>query len=564
MLAVTICLALLVVGFVAIPPTHCDDGASIERALSGGYDGFTDPYLPLISQTANWALLFLYAVLPGGSWFDWLIVLYSFWGSALLLTPLLRDLHDPWLRLPLGACVLPVVLWSFCSPTFTTATLLLQVGAYVTLLDWARDDRRRGRLLMFSVALSAALLLRSRLALVLLVLLPLYRLSWRQLRSAAPYLLAPLAVIALNGLIYFGTVPKRAREHLAYNVARAELLDGPAKQDYGEITARALHQAGWTQTDFSAFGQWLLYDETKFNRPAIERFLASNRDPQAGLASGLRRVWQVLGDDLVLFAPFICTLLALLIAQWPPQQVRSRGALSAVAWSALIGGVLAYSLAYRFRLRIAFPLLVAWVTGAAVLLQRGAHWGAGRGARGKAISYCVLAAIALSTLPQTLSLWRSASNLAPKRESYTRALEALAARHPTAWLLPMDSSISERLHLPALRPCNGAVRARVIPNRGYTHSERFRRILASLGISGGKALLRWSIDNRRIVYVTNKGERRQQFWERYLTALFGTREQRIVLVPREALPHRFGTLSSYLAMRVSRSPRSRPNSTPQR
>ena len=410
----------------------------------------------------------------------------------------------------------------------------------------AGGDRARaceGQAVRTAVALTAfvlAFLLRWKLVSIVLagIALPLLLLGCQgRIRRGLPFALALLAFFAADRAIERWTGGEAWRQFGPYNAARARFHDTTDGDFRAGVTEGALERAGWTREDYQAFRAWVIYDETLFRRETLERFLQANATHESRLAALPSLVKTQLGRHGRYPAAALCALLAILALAFPRiKNMETNARLRLLLSLGLLTAALIGLLGYRFLPRVFLPLLAGWM-GFACLLAARSRAGSSRlrepaddacrakearaakssahrkgrssdrsmapgrqrraGGRGRVAVAVLMGALALAiSLAQASAIAATLRGSARMKAHTQAALQGLAARDGDAVIVLMDAV--RGLHFESIHPLKefaDLAPVKVLPGGTTTHSPRFQAMMKSMGLSGGRDLLAWLIDN---------------------------------------------------------------------
>lgn len=511
-----------------------NDDFGMVLALTGS-DGFTPGsdnrfISQILSQTLSW----LYAQQPGVPWYG--IALYA--AIVLGITLFL----SAWLVVPASgpAKGLILVVWLptlgrwLYSPTFTAATLVLELGVFLRVLSWLASDRSfplRGRFL--TVCMALAYLWRAPLAIYAgvfaLPLLPYLRA--RDVYAAVPCLAVLLALVCADQVgTRLATTPAD-REYSEYSALRAQFQDRPAGR-VGPQTSRAIAAAGWTDDDHELIrSRWFLYDESLVNADTLSRFLSANRAAAPSLLVQARQALSAAWGATRNFLPaIVCGALGILWLRFPQFLGTSAAHRRALLALTLILAPLVGLLFYRFVARMALPIS-AFALGAMLVLHPG------QGGREPAVVarhrilrsrlawllVAVAGASSLYAVRADVSTLRTDSSRKQFIQASVRDFLAAAASPPLLVQLDPRYGLSHDTIHP-LRETRDLCGYRVLPAGTALRSPRYEAALASFGLGRGSEFLAWLMDNpdvRLVLFTpatdTGRQESREtvRLWESY-------------------------------------------------
>jgi hypothetical protein len=509
---------LIVILLVPVRYEANDDFGSISKLRGQGGDS-ADFLLPTLSTSLSWLLRSLYRSLPDFPWYGLLIYSAAFLGMSLMLSVLFRSMQglSMLLALPL-LCLLFFHIFSFAS--FTSASLLLQLGVLLCLMEWVvRDECPAKNAKLYACVLAIGFLigflLRWRMVLYTTAFgLPiLFFLKRRQLTRAIP-LLAVVALVMIGDRALFHLVSTdEHKAYLEYNRLRARFHDTAWGDDRGETTREALRKAGWSPEDYGFYKSWILYDNRRFNTETLRTFLRENapKERDAFFLAGWKRLRRQfpMGKDYALALVFAS--LSILVYRFE-DLLRSSGknrVRIALALAVTGSGIL-YVMCYRFVPRVFVPLY-AYFFGVCFLLS---HWRTSglsdtpnRPVRKSvilvfAVVFCALAwghAVAQGKMD-----YRILERSKLEKEYVQKVLSAVGNRStvPDPLLIlmnPMSGLRSEYVH--PLKELSDFTGLRIFPAGWSVNSPGYSSLLGDMGLADGWAFLAWMIDNPKALLV---------------------------------------------------------------
>ena len=542
----------MVLSFLPVRYESNDDFALIAQLSSRS--GFSpDPIQPALSFTLGRILHALYGHWPHVPWHGLFVYLAAFFGMSLVLSVFFRFAQG--ISLILALPLLGVVyLHVFSFISFTAASLVLETGVLLCVMEWAvrgRCPARNARL--YAVVLCAGFLigflLRWRLVLFSLAFgAPLLLFLKRgQVRRAMPaVLLLALFVLGDRALFHHAS----SEEHKAYweyNRLRARFHDTALGQDYGEATRKALGKAGWSPEDYAFYRNWIVYDNRRFNTETLRTFLQEN-DPkreesllvlarnelQGHFRDGKRYLLASLFAISSLLAVRYRTLWAL----------AGRDRLKILLALACVGAGIVCVVSIRSVERVYIPLY-GYFFGLCFLLFHVKKGPSAKGAsRTAERTVAVLCALVFSILAWGQAhaqakagihrLERSKAKKEYVLERLKKVKERRAGSRTLLILMNPSSGLSQEAIHP-LKEFNEFTDLKVFPAGWSVNSPRYASILRDIGLQEGWAFLGWTVDREEaLLLLTASSEidvwRYRAAWEGYLSRrILGNR--RVKLVP---------------------------------
>jgi hypothetical protein len=430
--------------------------------------------------------------------------------------------------------------------SYTTATLLVQLAVFVSLLEWvvtgrcpAKNGNVYGALLLCGLLLSYCLRWDLALYGFAFALPVLLFVSQQHLRKAWPFFLVLLALIAVDrGLFYF-MHSSEAFQYMTYNKLRVSFHDTVKGGFHEDRTPEALAKAGWTLEDGSTFRRWILYDDTMFNVEKLRIFLETN-DPQRSL-SLLKLVPKRLAENIskrkYYVIVFICTTLALLLAKTRDIiTIRRKDAIRIVLAMGSIFSMILYFAYYRFVPRVYVPLFVYFMALTLFLLNLKALYRARRSGsvKFKVTSFMCAAALTAcaygAAYAQVDSIMRLLDRSQKEKSYLLKCLHGVKSRRSGAETIlvlmnPSDSLGKEFVH--PMKEIADYSDLNFFPGGTSINSPRYYAILRSLDLASGHEFLKWIIDNEKILFAFYARGREQQtmfidMWESYYNRRIST------------------------------------------
>jgi len=528
---------LIVISVVPVRYEANDDFGLISR-LSGQCGAGPDPLLPTLSVTLGWLLRCLYRALPDLPWYGLLVYSAAFLGMSLMLSVLFRTTQglSMLFSLPLLG-LLFFHVFSFAS--FTSASLLLQLGVLLCLMEWvvrdecpARNERLYACVLAFGFLLGFLLRWRMVLYTTAFGLPILFFLKRRQLVRAIPFLaLVALAMIGDRALFHLMSTDEH-KAYMQYNRLRARFHDTAWGDHHGDSTREALRKAGWSREDYGFYKSWILYDNRRFNTETLRAFLRENEPKEAdsfviGRWKRLRRQFHT-GNHYALALAF--AILSILVCRLE-DFLRSSGKSKArilLAVTIVASGVL-YVMGYRFVPRVFVPLY-AYFFGVCFLLF---HWtgNVSSDARSRPVRKTVmlLSAIVFCALTWWQAVvqgemgYRILDRSSQEKEYIQKVLSAVGSSHavpdPLLVLMnPMSGLGAEYVH--PLKELSDFTDMEIFPAGWSVNSPAYASLLQEMGLEDGWGFLAWMLDNPKalLVMISRSGVetwRWKALWESY-------------------------------------------------
>ena len=527
--------------FCLVPVRYtANDDFALVKLLSERSGFSPDPLNPSLNFSMGWFLCFLYKYGPDLPWYGLFVCTACTLGLSLLLSVLFRSTQG--LSLLLSLPFLGMVFFhstSFIS--FTTASLLLESGVLLCLMEWVVRDRcpaRRTRFYGWALALAFLIgyLLRWRLVLSALVFgVPiLFFVKKRQLAKAIPVVMAVGLVIVGDRALFHLTTSDEHKAFMEYNDIRAQFHDTARGDYYGDLTPKALRKVGWSREDYIFYKKWVLYDDRKFNERTLRTFLEEN-DPKR-TESLFVLGWGGVKEH---FRQGKRYLLALLFSIVSIGFYRV-GGLSELArrdrWKIILaltymGAGIVGVVSIRSVFRVFVPLY-AYFFGACFLFlhvtKRESAQGRSRSLRRNVSVTCAVVFSLLAwgqAVAQGKMDFRILKRSKMEKEHTQKGLSVVKDRSavPEPLLILMNPASGlglENVH--PLKEFSDFTDLRIFPAGWSVHSPRFYSILRDMGLTDGRAFLTWMIDNPKalLVLIARNGMDARQWtsmWESYFS-----------------------------------------------
>jgi len=525
--------------FSLVPVRYAaNDDFALVKLLSERSGFSPDPLNPSLNFSMGWILLFLYGHGPDLPWYGLFVCTACTLGLSLLLSVLFRSTQG--LSLLLSLPFLGMVFFHITSfISFTTASLILESGVLLCLMEWVVRDRcpaGRPRFYGWALALAflIAYLLRWRLVLSVLVFggPVLLFVKKQQMVKAMPVVMAVCLVIVGDRALFHLTTSDEHKAFMEYNDIRAQFHDTAQGDYYGDLTPKALRKVGWSREDYIFYKRWVLYDNEEFNERALRTFLEEN-DPKRTeclfvLGWGRLKGHFRQGKHYLLALLFSIVSMGFYRAGGLSELSRSNR-LKILLTLAYIGAGIVSVVSIRSVFRVFGPLYAYFFMVCFLFLhltKRESAQGRGRSV-GQNVS--VTCAVVFSLLAwgqayaQGKTDFRILESSKMEKEYIQKGLNVVKSRSgvPEPLLILMNPTRglgSEYVH--PLKEFSDVTDLRVFPAGWGVHSPRFSSILTDMGLEDGRAFLRWMIDNPKALLVLMARDemdarRWKSMWESY-------------------------------------------------
>jgi hypothetical protein len=516
-----------------------DDFGSIGK-LSAQSGFRPDPLHPTLSTTLSRLLRALYRIHPEFPWYGVLIYSAAFLGMSLMLSVFFRSTQglSMFLALPV-LCLLFFHVFSFAS--FTSASLILQLGVLLCLMEWVVRDEcpaKNAKLYACVLALGflVGFLLRWRMVLYATAFgIPIFFfMKRRQLTRAIPLLTVVVLIMIGDRALFHLMSTDEHKAYMEYNRLRARFHDTAWGDDHGSSTRKALKKAGWSREDYGFYKSWILYDNRRFNTETLRTFLRENEPKEVD--SFFRAWWKKLrrqfhtGNHYVLAMVFATlSILAYRFERFSRSSARKR--VRIVLALTVIGAGILYVMCFRFVPRVFVPLYTYFL-GACFLLSYGQAEGL-PDARTRPVRKAILLVFALvfcmltwgQAYTQGKMDFRILERSRLEKEYIQQALSVVKNRGDIPGLLlilmnPMSGLGVEYVH--PLKEFSDFTDLRIFPAGWGVNSPGYASILRDMGLADGRAFLTWMIDNPKalLVMISRSGTetwRWKTIWESYFS-----------------------------------------------
>lgn len=536
-LGVTSAVVLLCLIFFPVRyETNDDFGIIRGLSLQGGFE--PDDLSPVLSKTLASLLYVLYKISPGFPWFGSILYGAIFMGLFWVSTVVIRLRNVP------GAIICaPSVFFyfyhAFVLVNFTTAALILQLGAFLAILEWIVTDQCPVKKSSFyamslTVCVIVGYMLRWELALYFMALsLPIFVfVKKNQLKMLLPYIAILAVFIAADRTAFHIFNSPEDKEYMVYNEHRRVFHDTLEGDFFPERTPAALNTAGWTIDDYIAYKSWMVYDDNLFNVKTLSMFLSDNA-PRTS-ASFVRllpeRLSQSYRKSKNYTIPFVFSFLALLLAaaadmkNMPLKELRKRF----IATGAIFSVIVFFGY-YRFEPRIYVPLYIYFLGLVLLLVPKKAVPGDRHGfASTLKWSACLIAAI-LTLIGYykihdgVVAMDRLLEASYREKRYFVDCLNKVKEARKTADTIiitmdPTDSLGVQNIH--PLKEFSDYADVKMMPAGTGVNSPKYKNILRKIGVSGGREFLGWTIDNGNVLFALVVRDVKQQkrivsMWESY-------------------------------------------------
>lgn len=548
----SISLVLLCTVLSCLPVVYgANDDIGIVGVLSG-CDGFPpDNYVSLLSQTFSSFLYFLYQVIPGVPWYGLTLFFISWLGVSLTTSVLVRIFSGNVLSMAISLPALFFfVMYCYSFMTYTTASLLLAFGVLLAALEWQMKGmppvrHARSYAVFLSVCMLVSFLLRwGTIPLFFVFSAPI--IFFLKKRHVKTYLLVISAVLLLclvDRVLFHKYVSTPVHEEYQNLEILRKVFHDTAMGDYhGDITLTALKTTGWTIDDYLFFKNGNFYDNSLFNKHALEIFLEQNSSLLTPFVSGINtgRFWGEfeIGKNFALI--FVLTIVPLIMLNFNNYRLQSgRYRLKAGMIYVFLSVPTVVLFFVRFRLHVFIPLFiylmaVCLLTGSRQEITSSTNTGEDSPAVSRygllitsvAIIF-LLAAVKMCYAQEKIILeyldysYKEKKMIKDSFLPFYKIRKQVRAPFLFVLLTPLTSSDLgvEKIH--PLKEYADFVPFSVFPGGWQINSPRFFAILRQIGLEKGRDFLGWSTGRPDVLFVffardENFHQQIVYLWESYI------------------------------------------------
>ena len=519
-----------------------NDDLTIVGILSGK-DGFPpDNFVYFISAIMSNLLYFLYKHFPSIPWYGLTIILISYLGVSLVLSVIIRCTIKDKISLVLAIPAF-LIFFTYCSfyVTFTTATLLMEFGVLLSLLEWqvrekapVKHARHYGLLLVFCFLL--ALSLRWKVVLYSLVFgLPsLLFLKKSHVKSFVLMGAIILLIVAINRSLFWGSTDTPQIEQFAkFNELGAEFYDSIKGDDHGYITQEALKKVAWTYDDYLFFRLlWNVYDETAFNYDTLKIFLKENHPLRRGSQHNWKRFIVEFSYNGGYAYIFILTLLSLLVWRFSTLiNLSKQNRVKVLISFCLLLAISALLMIIRYRMHVFGPIF-GYLICIFLLLSHINEPSAKRMEEFppvKSFTVIILVLLFFGEVGACYSTgkqeFRRLANSLSEKNYARKCLQTVKAQYPSLDFMvimspPMPTSLLfETVH--PLREFSDFPELKIFPNGWQVNSPRYFSILQEMHLKSGHDFLARVASSKNVLFVLFVRDSKQyrvikSLWESYV------------------------------------------------
>lgn len=527
--------------FCLVPVRYsANDDFALVKLLSERSGFSPDPHNPSLNFSLGRILCLLYKYGPDLPWYGLFVCTACYLGLSLLLSVLFRSTQG--LSLLLSLPFLGMVFFHMTSfVSFTAASLILELGVFLCLMEWMVRDRcpvEKPRLYGWALALAFLIsyLLRWRLVLFGLafggpVLLFMKK---QQMAKAMPVVMAVCLVIFCDRALFHLTTSDQHKAFSEYNDLRAQFHDTARGEYYGDLTPKALRKVGWSAEDYVFYKRWVVYDNQNFNERTLHTFLDENDPKRKPYLFALK--WNGLKEHFLQGKRYLIALLFSVVSIG----FYRVGGLSELAWRnrlkillalAYIGAGIAWIVSIRSVFRVYVPLYAYFFATCFLffhLTKRESGQGKSRSAGRKVSATCAVVFSLLAwgqAYAQGKVDFRVLRKSKMEKEYIQKRLSVVKDRSavPEPFLILMNptSGLGEKYVHP-LKEFSDFTDLRIFPAGWGVHSPRFSSILRDMSLTDGRAFLAWMIDNPKallVLFARHEMDTRRwkSMWESYFS-----------------------------------------------
>lgn len=517
---ITAIFMAIVISFFPIRYDDNDDFGIIKTLTS--LSGFT-PYAHnlFLSQTLTYILFYLYNWWPSFPWYGLFIITAAFLGTAMTLSVLIRSSRQKSIILALPFLVVSFFHY-FAYVSFTSASLILELAVFLSLLDWAIKEKcpwNNNKLygLFLAGCFLFSFLLRWRLVLfsTTFALPILLWVKWREVRLALPLIIILFTVICLDRGLFYVMSPDTMKPYVEYNKIRAKFHDYAEGNFYPEVTQKAATKAGWSLEDYFCFKAWLmLYDNVLFNSHSLQSFLKENipndshyfktriMDPiKSALWSSLRHI--------VIFLSVMLMIPLYILSRFKYSSIHCKKKIL-LSLGIILTGIV-YLMTSRYVANIYVPLFLYAFCAFFLMIHVKSNFPETHGntiSRNRPITFIIIIFLVFAVWGDYQQIKIASKRLEKSEEAKVRIIESMEAlkRHSlsknniAAPLLvamnPTDNLCTKCIN--PLKEFSDYTDIRLFPGGWQINSGHYHLALKEMGIRDGREFLKWMINNNEV------------------------------------------------------------------
>jgi hypothetical protein len=483
----------------------------------------------------------LYKYFPSIPWYGLTIYFIAYLGVSLLVNVVIRntvrDKFSLFLSIP---AFLTFFTHCFSLIDFTTASLLMEFGVLISLLEWQISEKtpiKRSRLYgsLLTLCFLLSLVLRWQLVLFSLVFgFPsLLFLKKKQIGRLSRVIAIVLLFIVLDRTIFFlNTDAARTKEYTEFDKLRIEFFDTARGDYHAKITPNALKTVGWTVDDFQFFRMWNLYDERLFNIHTLKVFLEENNPVRLGLVS---KFWERFKSAFIFGRQFnyifIFTVLALLFCRFDNLiNLSKKYRLKAIVSLCVLLMAAILLMIIRYKIHVIVPLYAYLICVLLLLSQSNESSDKiKRYAFLKSFFMIISSLLFLATIGLSYAQWKQDSTYLTSSKSekiYIQyCLRVVNKQYSSPPLLVLLSPVfylslgTEKVH--PLKEYSDFPTLRIFPSAWQVNSPRYFSILHQMNLNSGHDFLTWAVKRQDVLFVLfGRNEKINQsikhLWESYI------------------------------------------------
>ena len=415
--------------------------------------------------------------------------------------------------------ILPVILFFvgivFSRISFTSASLLLEFGVFLSCIEWIIRDkpplrypRYYAAFLVICFFLSYNLRWKLTLYFLAFIVPSGFSIKKSQLRKIVPFLMLLSLLIGIDQLLFHLNNTPGHKDYVNYTELqlRYEFFDTFKGTDHGESTLRALEKVGWTSSDYWFYRYWIIYDDKLFNASTLKVFLEEN-NPQKSLDEWINLIWTSWRTNIAKIRHPLLMLLFSMLAlitfryrsfrRFPVKmQLKIIATLGAITAGAL------FVMFYGFQSRVAIPLFTFALS---ILFLMTSPEKEHRNDKLMTLSTFAAALFLSFALwhgyKEGVSRLTSAAYLKGTKTYISRCLEAVQRTYsPLIVIMNPTRGIGIEGVNP-LKEASDFPPVKMFPYGWEINSPRYYRFLKSLGLENGREFLQWMVNRSDVLLV---------------------------------------------------------------
>jgi hypothetical protein len=276
------CIIMLILYSIGNMVYDTNDDMAMVAIVSGQYANIALPDGIFLSPLLSYILYYLYKAIPYLPWYGMILYTYQLMACYCFYSTVRQAFKDNKSRIIVIVSFLALYTYIFYRLNFASTSLFLwfSVLIYLVAMFLLRPQQNSKNILLFcGFAMGFSYLLRpSMIAIAIAFSIPLFIILFLvEKPKKILYILIPIiSLVVVNQYIFMTQINNADyKEFLVYNHIRSDFLD-TNKGEMNERTYEALNNAGWHIEDYKVAKEWWLYDEEVFATEKIDKFLEIN------------------------------------------------------------------------------------------------------------------------------------------------------------------------------------------------------------------------------------------------------------------------------------------------